>query len=156
MNGFLKRTWYCINKISSQKRDYESSEVYKSIQILWWCRHGIYRVFLCIPTTGNHRGFVMPAYARLAMRFPVSIFCLSSTSAILFHPSTNAITDLSQSVKNIGLDTYFRSQLYMEDPGLLDMEGIRINTLIDNRCLTTRTPWNQSGFSTPLKIIFLL
>ena len=40
---------------------------------------------------------------------------VSSSSGIDFNHSTGVITDHSQSAKNI--DTYFKSQLYVEDPG---------------------------------------
>ena len=47
---------------------------------------------------------------------PVSVLFVSSRSGIVFNPSTGAITDDSQSAKDI--DPYFKSQLYVEDPGL--------------------------------------
>ena len=40
-----------------------------------------------------------------------------------FNPSTGAITDHCQSAKNI--DTRFKSQLYVEDHGLLAVEGFQ-------------------------------
>ena len=40
---------------------------------------------------------------------------VSSRSGIVFNPSAGAITDHSQSAKDI--DPYFKSQLYVEDPG---------------------------------------
>ena len=40
------------------------------------------------------------------------VLCVSSNSGIVFNPSTGAITDHSQSAKDI--DPYFKSQLYME------------------------------------------
>ena len=39
----------------------------------------------------------------------------SSRSEIVFNPSAGAITDHSQSAKDI--DPYFKSQLYVDDPG---------------------------------------
>ena len=62
---------------------------------------------------------------------------------------------------------YFKSQPYLEDLGRSAVDGIRThNILIDNLCLTTRTPplianlkalnfkqWHLYGFSNPLKII---
>ena len=44
---------------------------------------------------------------------PVCVLFVSSRSSIVFNPS--AITDDSQSAKDI--DPYFKSQLYVEDPG---------------------------------------
>ena len=47
---------------------------------------------------------------------PVCVYCLvSSRSDIVFNPSAGAITDHSQSVKDI--DPYFKFQFYVEDPG---------------------------------------
>ena len=46
---------------------------------------------------------------------PVCLLFVSSRSGILFNPSADAITDHSQSAKDI--DQYFKSQLYVEDPG---------------------------------------
>ena len=50
------------------------------------------------------------------MRCPYvySLF-VSSRSGIVFNPSADAITDHSQSEKDI--DPYFKSKLYVEDPG---------------------------------------
>ena len=43
------------------------------------------------------------------------VYCfVSSRSGIVFNPSACAITDHSQSAKDI--DPYFKSQLYVEDP----------------------------------------
>ena len=46
---------------------------------------------------------------------PVCALFVSSRSGIVFNPSTGAITDHSQSAKD--KDPYFKSQLYVEDPG---------------------------------------
>ena len=46
---------------------------------------------------------------------PVCALFVSSRSDIVCNPSAGAITDDSQSAKNI--DPYFKSQLYAEDPG---------------------------------------
>ena len=46
---------------------------------------------------------------------PMCVLFVSSRSGIVFNPSAGAITDHSQSVKDI--DPYFKSQLYVEDPG---------------------------------------
>ena len=46
---------------------------------------------------------------------PMCVLFLSSRSGIVFNPSAGVITDHSQSVKDI--DPYFKSQLYVEDPG---------------------------------------
>ena len=46
---------------------------------------------------------------------PVCVLFVSSRSSIVFNPSAGAITDNSQSAKDI--DPYFKSQLYVEDPG---------------------------------------
>ena len=46
---------------------------------------------------------------------PVCVLFVSSWSGIVFSPSAGAITDHSQSAKDI--DPYFKSQLYVEDPG---------------------------------------
>ena len=42
------------------------------------------------------------------------VLFVSSRSGIVFNPSAGAITDDSQSAKDI--DPYFKSQLYVEDP----------------------------------------
>ena len=47
------------------------------------------------------------------MRCPC-VCCVSSRSGIVFNPSAGAITDHSQSAKDI--DPHFRSQLYVENP----------------------------------------
>ena len=52
---------------------------------------------------------------RLAYAMPVCILSVSSRFIIVFNPSAGAITDHSQSAKDI--DTYSMSQLYVEDPG---------------------------------------
>ena len=49
------------------------------------------------------------------MRCPCVYCFVSSRSGIVFKPSAGAITDHSQSAKDI--DPYFKSQLYVEDPG---------------------------------------
>ena len=46
---------------------------------------------------------------------PVYVLFVSSRSGIVFNRSAGAITDHSQSAKDI--DPYFKSQLYVEDPG---------------------------------------
>ena len=45
---------------------------------------------------------------------PVCVLFVSSRSGIIFNPSAGAITDHSQSAKDI--DLYFKSLLYVEDP----------------------------------------
>ena len=45
----------------------------------------------------------------------VCVLFVSSRSGFVFNPSPGAITDHSQSAKDIG--PYFKSQLYVEDPG---------------------------------------
>ena len=46
---------------------------------------------------------------------PVCVLFVSSRSGIVFNSSAGAITDHSQSAKNI--DPYFKFLLYVEDPG---------------------------------------
>ena len=46
---------------------------------------------------------------------PVCVPFVSSRSGIVLYPSAGAITDHSQSAKDI--DPYFKSQLYVKDPG---------------------------------------
>ena len=46
---------------------------------------------------------------------PVCVLFVSSRSGIVFNQSAGAITDHSQSAKDI--DPHFNSQLYVEDPG---------------------------------------
>ena len=46
---------------------------------------------------------------------PERVLFVSSRSGIIFNPSAGAITDHSQSAKDI--DPHFKSQLYQEDPG---------------------------------------
>ena len=43
------------------------------------------------------------------------VLFVSSRSCIIFNPSTGAITDHSQSAKDI--EPYFKSQLHVEEPG---------------------------------------
>ena len=53
---------------------------------------------------------------------PVFVMFMSSRSGIVFYSSAGAITDHSQSPKDI--DPYFKSLLYMEDPGHLKPNGL--------------------------------
>ena len=46
---------------------------------------------------------------------PVCVLFVSSRLDIVFNPSTGTITYHSQSAKHI--DMYFKSKLYVEDPG---------------------------------------
>ena len=46
---------------------------------------------------------------------PICVLFVSSRLGIVFNPSAGATTDHSQSAKDI--DLYFKSQLYVEDPG---------------------------------------
>ena len=46
---------------------------------------------------------------------PMCILFVSSKSGFVLNPSTDAITDYSQSANDI--DPYLKSQLYVEDPG---------------------------------------
>ena len=46
---------------------------------------------------------------------PVCVLFVSSRSGIVFNLSADAITDDKQSAKDI--DSYFNSQIYVEDPG---------------------------------------
>ena len=55
-------------------------------------------------------GKVRCAYAKC-----VCILFVSSTSDVAFNSSTAAITAHSQTAK--GIETYVKSQLYLEDPG---------------------------------------
>ena len=45
----------------------------------------------------------------------VCVLFVSNRSGIVFNSSAGAITDYSQSAKDI--DPYYKSQLYVEDPG---------------------------------------
>ena len=58
----------------------------------------------------------------------VCVLFVSSRSGIVFNPSAGAITDHSQSAKDI--DPYFKSQLYVEDPGHRKLVLILPNGLI--------------------------
>ena len=60
--------------------------------------------------TGVWCGAVRWAYANA-----MCVLFFSNRSGIVFNPSAGAITDHSQSAKDI--DPYFKSQLYVEDPG---------------------------------------
>ena len=51
---------------------------------------------------------------RWAYAMPMDVLFVSSTSYIVFNPSAGAITDYSQSAKNI--DSHFNSQIYVVDP----------------------------------------
>ena len=50
----------------------------------------------------------------LAYAMSVCVLFVSSRSGTVFNPNAGAITDHSQSAKDI--DPYFKSQLYVEDP----------------------------------------
>ena len=52
---------------------------------------------------------------RWAYAIPVCVLFVSSRSGIVFNPSAGAITDHSQSAKDI--DPYLKSQLNVEDLG---------------------------------------
>ena len=52
---------------------------------------------------------------RRAYAMPMCVLFVSSRSGIIFNPSAGAITDDRESAKDI--DPYFKSQLYVEDPG---------------------------------------
>ena len=52
---------------------------------------------------------------RWAYAMPVCVLFVSSRSDIIFNPNAGATTDHSQSAKDIY--PYFKSQLYVEDPG---------------------------------------
>ena len=52
---------------------------------------------------------------RWAYTIPVCVLFVSSRFGIVFNPSADAITDHSQSAKDI--DPYLKSRLYVEDPG---------------------------------------
>ena len=58
---------------------------------------------------------------------PVHLLFVSSTSNIVFSQSAGAITDYSQSAKDI--DPYFKSQLYVEDPSQRNPALILANEL---------------------------
>ena len=58
---------------------------------------------------------------------PVCVLLVSSRSRIVFNPSAGGITDHSQSAKDI--DPYFKSQLYVEDPGHRNPVLILLNGL---------------------------
>ena len=53
-----------------------------------------------------------------AYAMPVCVLFVSSRSGIIINLRAGAITDHSQSVKDI--DPYFKSQLYVEDPSHRD------------------------------------
>ena len=79
------------------------------------------------------------AYAML-----VCVLFVPSTSGIVFNPSAGAITDYSQSAKDI--DPYFKSQLYVEDPGhrktvLILSNGLRVNTESERMTEIKFPPW---------------
>ena len=63
-----------------------------------------------IQTKGAVQGEVRWAYA-----MPVCVLFVSSRSGIVFNPNAGAITDHSQSAKDI--DLHFKSLFYVEDPG---------------------------------------
>ena len=46
---------------------------------------------------------------------PVGVLFVSSSSGIIFNPSTGTVSDDSQSAKDI--DPYLKSQLYVQDSG---------------------------------------
>ena len=53
--------------------------------------------------------------ARWVYAMPVCVLFVSSRSRIIFNPNAGAITDRSQSAKDI--DSYFKSKRCVEDPG---------------------------------------
>ena len=52
---------------------------------------------------------------RWAYAMPVCVLFASSRSGVVFNPSAGAITGHSKLAKDI--NPYFKSQLYVEDPG---------------------------------------
>ena len=52
---------------------------------------------------------------RWAYAMPMCVLFVSSRSGIVFNSSAGTISDHSQSAKDI--DPYFKSQLYVKDPG---------------------------------------
>ena len=52
---------------------------------------------------------------RWTYAIPLCVVFVSSRSGIVFNPSAGAITEHSKSAKDI--DTYFKFELYVEDPG---------------------------------------
>ena len=52
---------------------------------------------------------------RWAYAMPECVLFVSNRSGIVFNPSASALTDHSQSAKDI--DSYFKSQLYVKDAG---------------------------------------
>ena len=67
-----------------------------------------YMAYIAHVVTGVWYGEMGISDARVCVLF------VSSRSGIVFNPSADAITDHSQSAKDI--DPYFKSQLYVEDP----------------------------------------
>ena len=59
---------------------------------------------------------------RWTYAMPVCVQFVSSRSGNVFNPSAGAITDHSQSAKDI--DPYFKSQLYVEDPHKEDLHNM--------------------------------
>ena len=79
---------------------------------------------------------------RLAYGMTVCVLFVSSRSGIVFNPSAGAITDHRQSAQDI--DPYFKSQLYVEDPGHRKPVLILSNWLILENERTTKIkfpPW---------------
>ena len=58
---------------------------------------------------------------------PVCVLFVSRRFGIVLNPSAGAITDHSQSAKDI--DPYFKSQFYVEDPGHRKPVHILLNGL---------------------------
>ena len=69
--------------------------------------------------------------------------CVSSRSGIVFNSNAGAITDYSQSAKDI--DPYFKSQLYVEDPGnrkpVLILPNGRVNPKSERTTEIKFPPW---------------
>ena len=70
---------------------------------------------------------------------PVCVLFVSSKSGIVFNPSAGAITDHSQSAKDI--DPYFKSQLYVEDHGHQKLILILPNGLSERTTEIKFSPW---------------
>ena len=129
----FKRTWYNINKISSQKANYKSNEMHRRIQILRWRM----RYASCIHSPGNHRDCTMWA-ALMQCPMCALYFCLAHRLCF----STKVSMQLPITVNQRGTYTRILSPALCRSPRPTG-SGCNSNPTTSRstaQCLITRTP----------------
>ena len=104
-----------IKLVCLQKESYASSEMYRSIRLLWWWRNiyiGIYCVFLALVIT---QGVLCVGDMRCSCTY-----CVCRTSTSLFNSSTCATTDHCQSAKDTDTWVQIPFRGWHSNPPLLD------------------------------------